>query len=76
MFPSFGNWLSKIHITKGKTMNEEQEKKPEDVEHKERDYFTKPRITEDPDRGQSDTSGSGWSGERWSGRSQSAGRDR
>jgi hypothetical protein len=58
--------------------NEEETKKPEGVqkEHPERDFFTKPRTSEHPDRGQSDTSGTSWSGERWSGRNQSGGRDR
>lgn len=50
--------------------------KKEQQEHPPRDYFQRPKVPDDPQKTQSDWSGSGWSGERASGRNQSGGRDR
>jgi hypothetical protein len=62
-------------------MEHEEEQKPREPEHKERDYFAKPCTPERPEHSagwdaQPEWSGSSWSGERWSGRNQSGGRDR
>jgi hypothetical protein len=44
---------------------------------KERDWFTRVKVPDNPDRSAGgDWSGSSWSGERASGRNQSGGRDR
>jgi hypothetical protein len=56
-------------------------RKPQEVEHNERDFFTKPRTPDRPEHSagwdaQPEWSGASWSGERWAGRNQSGGRDR
>jgi hypothetical protein len=62
-------------------MSQDEEQRPIEPEHKERDYFQKPRVPDRPEHSagwdaQPEWSGSSWSGERWSGRNQSGGRDR
>src|SRR5258708_541937 len=48
--------------------DKKQEEPKKEQEHKERDYFQRPRIPANPEKSQSDTSGSETAGQRWSGR--------
>jgi hypothetical protein len=56
---------------------QKQEVKPaQEHSQKDRDFFQKPKVHENPEKSQSDATGSGWSGERWSGRNWGGGRER